>query len=271
MDDQTPRNGRKAPPAAVLFDAYGTLFDVYSVGLLAEQLFPGAGDKLALLWRDRQIEYTRLVSMSGHDGEHYQPFWTLTRSALQFAGQRLGLDLTRSAEDRLMNEYRHLSAFPENLDVLRELKQRGIRAGILSNGDPDMLTIAVKSAGFAELLDPVLSVHATRRYKTDPATYALGTTAFDRPAGEILFVSSNCWDAIGATWFGYTTLVGQPRRPAAGAPGHRTDPHRQQPARRAELFSDRRLIPSASRTFEFDSRHEPTNPSHHCPRPAGRH
>ncbi len=214
MDTTHTRSVPGSAPAAVLFDAYGTLFDVYSVGMLAEQLFPGAGEKLALLWRDRQIEYTRLVSMSGHGGEHYQPFWNLTRSALQFACERLGLELAKSAEDRLMNEYRHLSAFPENLEVLRGLKARGIRAGILSNGDPDMLSIAVKSAGFAELLDPVLSVHATRRYKTDPATYALGTEALGRPAADILFVSSNCWDAIGATWFGYTTLwVNRARQP----------------------------------------------------------
>ncbi len=214
MDTTNSRTGNKNRPTAVLFDAYGTLFDVYSVGMLAEQLFPGAGDKLALLWRDRQIEYTRLVSMSGHGGEHYQPFWNLTRSALQFACERLGLELAKSAEDRLMNEYRHLSAFPENLEVLRTLKERGIRAGILSNGDPDMLSIAVKSAGFTDLVNPVLSVHGIRRYKTDPATYALGTEALGRPASEILFVSSNCWDAIGATWFGYTTLwVNRARQP----------------------------------------------------------
>ena len=105
-----------------------------------------------------------------------------------------------------MNQYRHLSAFPENRDVLAELKRRGIPAGILSNGDPDMLAVAVKSAGFHGLLDPVLSVHATRKFKTDPATYALGTAALGLPAAQILFVSSNGWDAIGATWFGYTTL-----------------------------------------------------------------
>ena len=214
MDATNLQTVNKNRPTAVLFDAYGTLFDVYSVGTLAEQLFPGSGDKLALLWRDRQIEYTRLVSMSGLDGEHYQPFWKLTRSALQFSCERLGLELAKSAEDRLMNEYRHLSAFPENLEVLRTLKERGIRAGILSNGDPDMLSIAVKSAGFADLVDPVLSVHGIRRYKTDPATYALGTEALGLPAGEILFVSSNCWDAIGATWFGYTTLwVNRARQP----------------------------------------------------------
>lgn len=193
---------KRPPPRAVLFDAYGTLFDVYSVGLLAEQLFPGAGERLAQLWRDKQIEYTRLVSMSGT----YQPFWTLTRSALQFSAEKLGLALAPEAEDRLMNQYRHLSAFPENREVLQALKARGVRAGILSNGDPEMLAIAVRSAGFGGLLDPVLSVHETRRFKTDPAAYQVGLDALQLPAREILFVSSNGWDAIGATWFGFTTL-----------------------------------------------------------------
>jgi 2-haloacid dehalogenase len=195
---------------AVLFDAYGTLFDVHSVALLAEQLWPGQGERLSLLWRDKQIEYTRLVSMSGtHDGkggEHYRPFWDITRAALQYSAQKLQLELPLAHEDRLMNEYRHLSAFPENREVLAELHRRGVTAGILSNGDPDMLDVAVKSAGFAEYLQHVISVHPARRFKTDPAAYALGPAALAMPARDILFVSSNCWDAIGATWYGYTTL-----------------------------------------------------------------
>ena len=189
-------------PRAVLFDAYGTLFDVYSVGLLAEQLFPGHGERLSQLWRDKQIEYSRLTSMSAQ----YRPFWELTRAGLRYAARRLGLTLDATAEDRLMNQYRHLSAFPENREVLAELRARGIPAGILSNGDPEMLGVAVKSAGFSGLLAQVLSVHALRKYKTDPAAYALGPQAFGLPASEMLFVSSNGWDAIGATWYGYTTL-----------------------------------------------------------------
>ena len=202
MERRTPDTRTPATPRAVLFDAYGTLFDVYSVGLLAEQLFPGQGEKLSVLWRERQIDYTRITSMSGH----YKPFWDLTRAALRFAALKLGLDMGAQAEDRLMNQYRHLSAFPENRDVLHALKERGIPAGILSNGNPEMLGVAVKSAGFSGLLQHVLSVHALRRYKTDPAVYALGPQAFALAAKDILFVSSNGWDAIGATWFGYTTL-----------------------------------------------------------------
>jgi 2-haloacid dehalogenase len=191
-----------AAPRAVLFDAYGTLFDVYSVAALAEQLFPGEGERLSQLWRDKQIEYTRLTSMSGR----YRPFWDLTRDGLRYAARRLGLELDATLENRLMNQYRHLSAFPENREVLAALRARGVPAGILSNGDPEMLGVAVKSAGFSGLLAHVLSVHPLRRYKPDPAVYALGPQAYGLPASEILFVSGNGWDAIGATWYGYTTL-----------------------------------------------------------------
>jgi 2-haloacid dehalogenase len=191
-----------ASPRAVLFDAYGTLFDVYSVSQLADALFPGHGEPLSALWRDKHIEYTRLVSMS----ERWRPFGELARAGLRFAALRLGLTLTADAERRLIRQYGRLSAFAENREVLQALRARGIRAGILSNGDPEMLVEVVREAGFSDLIDPVLSVSATRRFKTDPACYAVGTAALGLPAREILFVSSNGWDAIGATWYGYTTL-----------------------------------------------------------------
>jgi 2-haloacid dehalogenase len=191
-----------APLRAVLFDAYGTLFDVYSVGVAAERLFPGAGERLGVLWRDKQIEYTRLTSMSGRT----RSFRDCTRAGLRFATKRLGLDLGAAGEDELMACYDRLEPFAENRGVLEELRRRGIRAGILSNGDPDMLDAVVGHAGFADLIDPLLSVEGTGRFKTDPATYALGTAALGLAAPQVLFVSSNCWDAIGATWFGYTTL-----------------------------------------------------------------
>lgn len=192
-------------PRAVLFDAYGTLFDVYSVGLLAEQLFPGQGQALALLWRDKQIEYTRLVTTSD-EGAHYKPFWELTQAGLRFACKRLDLPLTPASEERLMNQYRHLSAFPENREVLQALKKRGVATGILSNGDPEMLAVAVRSAGLEASLDHVLSVDSVRKYKTHPDAYRLGTQATGLAPRQILFVSCNGWDALGATWFGYRTL-----------------------------------------------------------------
>jgi 2-haloacid dehalogenase len=187
---------------AVLFDAYGTLFDVFGVTELAEELAPGHGASLSALWRDKQLEYTRLLTMSGR----YRPFWELTTAALRFSVERLALPLDDAAQLRLLDRYRALPAFADAREVLTQLKQRGVPAGILSNGDPSMLAAVVRAAGLDDLLAHVLSVDAMQRFKTDPAAYALGPAAIGLPAREILFVSSNCWDAIGATWYGYTTL-----------------------------------------------------------------
>jgi 2-haloacid dehalogenase len=173
--------------------------------LLAEQLYPGQGQPLSLLWRDKQIDYTRLVTTSNL-GAHYQPFWDLTRAALRYSCQRLHLDLTPEREAQLMNQYRHLSAFPEDREVLQALKARGVVTGILSNGDPAMLEVAIKSAGLEDLLDHVISTHVIRKYKTHPDAYALGEKACGCPASQIAFVSSNAWDALAATWYGYQTL-----------------------------------------------------------------
>jgi 2-haloacid dehalogenase len=192
-------------PKAVLFDAYGTLFDVYSVGQLAEQLFPGHGNALSVLWRDKQIEYTRLVTTS-NDGEHYRPFWDLTRAGLRYACKRLSLPLSLADEERLMNQYLKLTAFPENQEVLAALKAKGITTGVLSNGDPQMLDAVVRSAGLQTLLDHQLSVDSVRKYKTHPEAYALGPEALGVDAGRIVFVSCNAWDALAATWYGYRTL-----------------------------------------------------------------
>jgi 2-haloacid dehalogenase len=198
-------------PRAVLFDAYGTLFDVYSVGLLAEQLFPGQGARLATVWRDKQIEYTRLVTTCDH-GAHYRPFWAITQSALAYAikliepAARAEWCNFEGRASQLMNQYRHLSAFPENREVLQALKDRGIATGILSNGEPEMLGIAVRSAGLDGLLDHLISVDGIRKYKTHPDAYSLGEAATGLPRGQIVFVSSNAWDALAATWFGYRTL-----------------------------------------------------------------
>lgn len=192
-------------PGAVLFDAYGTLFDVYSVGQAAERLFAGQGQALAAGWRDKQIEYTRLVTTSDH-GAHYEPFGALTRAALRYTCKRLGLDLTETAEQQLMDQYRTLTAFPECREVLQALKSRGVVTGILSNGDPGMLDAAVRSAGLDGLLDHVLSVDSIRKYKTHPEAYQLGVTATGLQPAQIAFVSCNGWDALGATWYGFRTL-----------------------------------------------------------------
>lgn len=187
---------------AVIFDAYGTLFDVYSVSALAEQLFPSKGEALAALWRDKQIDYTRIYTLSGK----YDSFWNLTQAGLRYAAAKLKLDMSADAQTQLMNAYSHLSAFPENRGVLEALKQRHIPTGILSNGNREMLNVAVKSAAFEALLDHVLSVDAVSKFKTAPEAYAMGPAAFGLRAQEMLFVSSNGWDAAAATWYGYTTL-----------------------------------------------------------------
>ena len=121
----------------------------------------------------------------------YQPFWALTLAGLRYACKRLGLTLTPDAEQQLMNQYRHLSAFPENREVLQSLKSRGIVTGVLSNGDPDMLGVAVRSAGLGDVLDHVISVDPIRKYKTHPEAYALGEQATGLACGQIAFVSSN--------------------------------------------------------------------------------
>jgi len=207
-------------PKAVIFDAYGTLFDVHSVVAAAEQMFPGQGEALSQLWRLKQIEYTQLRTLSDPAGARYSPFWDITLDALRYAARRLNLSLTGAGEKRLMDEYACLSAFPDVLPMLRRLREpreNGTRTGlaILSNGNPQMLDIAVKSAGMSGLFDHVLSVDAVRAYKPAAAAYALGTAAFDGAPRDIVFVSSNGWDAAGAGWFGYTTFwINRQRLPA---------------------------------------------------------
>lgn len=187
---------------AVVFDAYGTLFDVHSVACLAEQLFPGRGDALSLLWRQKQLEYSWLRTMSGR----YKPFWDITRDALRHACARLSLPLEPATETRLMNQYASLSAFPENLDALRALKAAGLPLGILTNGDRGMVEVALRSAGMTGLFEHVLSSEQVETFKTADAMYALAPAAFGCRPRQILFVSSNCWDAIGARWYGFTSF-----------------------------------------------------------------
>ncbi len=194
----------------VVFDAYGTLFDVYAIGALAERLYPSQGAAISMLWRDKQIEYTRLISLSDpHNpagSRHYLPFWELTRLSLRYSLARLKLELTTENEDTLMGQYAHLTAFPENLAVLEVLKAKGLATAILSNGNPDMLDSAVTSAGMKSLLDHVISVDEIKQFKTSPSSYALVTQYFPVQNEDILFVSSNAWDALGATWHGFQTL-----------------------------------------------------------------
>ncbi len=187
---------------AIIFDAYGTLFDVYSISALAERLFPGKGAPLAELWRDKQIEYTRLRTLSNT----YKPFWELTQDALVFSCRKLGLDLTLDAQTQLMGQYAKLQAFPENLRVLHALKADGLKLAILSNGNPDMLESVVRAGGMTDLFTQVMSVDSVKKFKTSPEAYQLGPDMLGIAAKDSLFVSSNAWDICGAAWFGYRTF-----------------------------------------------------------------
>jgi 2-haloacid dehalogenase len=194
-------------PKLIAFDAYGTLLDVYSMGVLAENLFPGHGQSLCVLWRDRQIEYTRLITMSDPTGStHYQSFWDLTIAALRFSCKRLAIPLSQDQEAQLMGQYAKLSAFPECQATLAQIKQAGIATAVLSNGNQAMLSKALQVNQLDALLDKVLSVDEVRQFKVSPASYGLLTSHFGCAPKDILFVSSNAWDVIGAGWFGLMTF-----------------------------------------------------------------
>lgn len=186
----------------IAFDAYGTLFDVYSVGALAEALFPGHGAQIADIWRVAQIDATRIRTLSGQ----YRDFNAITEDALVFALQKLQLEVKPAAVEQLMAQYDALTAFPENLAVLSTLKQNECRLAILSNGTPGMLESAVSAAGMEGIFEHLLSVDAVKKFKTAPEAYQLAPDAFGVPTEEIVFVSSNGWDVCGATWFGFETF-----------------------------------------------------------------
>ena len=194
---------------AVVFDAYGTLFDVYSIQVLADTLYPGQGSDIAVKWRDKQIEYTRLITQSDpHNAlgsQYYRPFWELTRLSLEYTLDRLKLDRASRQVEKLLQQYAHLTPFKENLAVLKKIKSMGLTTAILSNGSMDMLTSAVKSAGMQDVLDHIISVDPIRLFKTSPESYGLVQQTIAVNKDEVLFVSSNSWDALGATWFGFTT------------------------------------------------------------------
>jgi len=195
---------------AVVFDAYGTLFDVYSIQALAEELYPSHGADIAVKWRDKQIEYTRLITQSdphsSTGSQYYQPFWELTKLSLEYTLDRLKLDRSSGQVQKLMDQYAYLTPFPENLDVLQKIKDMGLTTAILSNGSPEMLASAVKSAGMDDVLDHIISVDPIRLFKTSPESYGLVQKTISVNKDEVLFVSSNAWDALGATWFGFKTL-----------------------------------------------------------------
>lgn len=194
---------------AVLFDVFGTLLDVYSVTRRAEELFAGHGEQLARLWR-QQIEYSQLRTLSGR----YVSFSEVTRDALEYSLQALKLEATPADAARLLDEYKRLAPFADVAPALTRLHDAGVRLGVLSNGDAEMLETALVTSGLHRYIDLVLSAEQVRAFKTSPSVYALGPRALKLQPHQIVFVSSNGWDACGAAWYGYTSFwVNRPDAP----------------------------------------------------------
>jgi 2-haloacid dehalogenase len=187
-----------AAPRALVFDAYGTLFDVHSIVEAARAITPDP-HTLSRLWRQKQLEYTWLRSLM----ERYEDFWVVTGQALRYAVRRLGITATEAQVDALMDAYLTLSPFPEVRPALRTLG--GLPLAILSNGSPRMLEAAVRSSGLDGIFTEVLSVDAVGIYKPSPRVYALAPHALGLTPDEIVFVSSNGWDVAGAAAFGFRT------------------------------------------------------------------
>jgi 2-haloacid dehalogenase len=187
--------------SALVFDAYGTLFDVHSVARLAESHFPGKGAALSAAWRGKQLEYSWLRSLM----DRYEDFSRVTHASLAWALESLGIDpdANDAACRALIEEYRRLAMFPEVPAALESLSARFALA-ILSNGHPDMLDAVVDHNGVRERFrGGVLSVHKARVFKPAPEVYALAEEALGVPRSLMGFVSSNGWDAAGAKQFGF--------------------------------------------------------------------
>jgi 2-haloacid dehalogenase len=191
---------RKLPIKALVFDAYGTLFDVHSVIALCDELFPGQGAQLSQTWRAKQLEYTWLKSLM----ERYQDFDKVTEAALKFACKSLELDCPPETRKRLMQAYLHLKPYPEVKETLASMSH--CKLAILSNGSPRMLKALVKNNGMTKAFDKVISVDEIKIFKPSPKVYALAAKKLKVKKNEIGFVSSNFWDICGAASFGLRTF-----------------------------------------------------------------
>ncbi len=181
---------------AVVFDAYGTLYDIQSVATVTEQTFPGYGDIITQIWRIKQLEYTWFRSLM----RRYEDFSVVTRESLAYTLRVLGLAPDAAAFDRIMDKYLHLDLYPDAISTLTALKGR--RLAILSNGSSDMLNALVKNSGLDRVLDATISVDQKRIFKPAPDAYTLIESNLGVRPAEVLFVSSNPWDACGAKAFG---------------------------------------------------------------------
>ena len=184
-----------------VFDAYGTLFDVHAAIARHRAAAGPDADRFSDLWRTKQLEYTWTNTLAGR----YADFWTLTQAALDYSFARIP-SVDRGLRGKLLDAYLTLDAFPDARAVLHDLKLRGELTAILSNGSPAMLEAAVAAADIGDNLDAVLSVDRLRIYKPRPEVYALVTRHFETSPREVVFVSSNRWDVMGATNFGFRTV-----------------------------------------------------------------
>jgi 2-haloacid dehalogenase len=185
--------------SALVFDAYGTIFDVHSVTRLAERLFPGKGAALSAAWRVKQLEYTWLRTLMGR----YEDFSRVTQSALDWSLESLALDADDPARRSLLDEYRKLAVFPEVPAALEKLAAAKPLA-ILSNGHPDMLNAVVDHNGLrSRFRGGVLSVHPAKVFKPDANVYRLAEEQLGVTRTMVGFISSNGWDAAGAKSFGF--------------------------------------------------------------------
>ncbi|MBY6136153.1 haloacid dehalogenase type II [Nocardioides marinus] len=194
------------PITTCIFDAYGTLFDVSAAArqAAAEPEFSRLQDRWAELaqhWRLKQLQYTWLRAIT----DAHTDFWEVTQDGLDWALEATGLDGDPALRQRLLDLYWQLQAYPEVPAMLRALKDAGLNTAILSNGSPAMLDGAVQSAGLAEVLDDVLSVESVGIFKPDARVYDLVGKRFGCAREEVLFVSSNGWDAAGASGYGFVT------------------------------------------------------------------
>lgn len=181
---------------AVVFDAYGTLFDVQSVATVTEQTFPGHGEIITQIWRIKQLEYSWLRSLMGR----YADFSAITRDALAYTLRCLGLPHDDAAFERIMEKYLHLDLYPDAREALDALRDR--KLAILSNGSTEMLNALVRNSGLDSVLAATISVDEKRIFKPHRDTYALIEEKLGTSPADALFVSSNPWDACGAKAFG---------------------------------------------------------------------
>jgi len=186
-------------PLYLVFDLYGTLFDVTELSTNCENIFPGFGAEFSTMWREKQLHYAFVAELTGT----YNTFSALTRQALQHTAFAHDLPLAREDEEKLMADYLNLPPFPEVESVLQELKG-SFSICLLSNGGEDMLTPLLANAHFDKYFDHVWSIETVRHYKPSPLAYELIRDRIGHDA-DILFLSSNCWDIIGAGRFGFKT------------------------------------------------------------------